>query len=205
VFDAGLSGGVQQLPILSHPDALVLAALPAHATLDVGRVRAVLQVVAARSCQGFLEHCRPFLVGFGEPPDLIWRQLQVEKRGAEGLPGVDRVEELLPYVGGQPLLRLARFHTLCLSLCARRHKAQWQPLCQPPDVPWPPLITARTLAIDTPNKCGMCVRHPAHGAEQCSRHFELAGLGPSGHLHRHWRVNRKAVCLAVLAWIEIHT
>jgi hypothetical protein len=47
---------------------------------------------------------------------------------------------------GRRSCALARFQILCVSLCAPRHSVQRQPVCQPADVPWPALVTPRTLA-----------------------------------------------------------
>jgi hypothetical protein len=52
MFGAGLSGGAQLCPILSHPDPLVGPALAAHAPTYIGGIGAVLEVVPPGCRQG---------------------------------------------------------------------------------------------------------------------------------------------------------
>jgi hypothetical protein len=52
------------------------------------------------SCKGGLKVLGPFLVGLGEPPNLIGGQAQVAEHRAERLTAVDRIQELLPYLDG---------------------------------------------------------------------------------------------------------
>jgi hypothetical protein len=99
------SGGVQRFPILSHPDSLAFPALTTHASLHICDVRAVLQVVPAGRRQRSVQLFGPFLVGPGEPPHLIGSQAKITKHRAERLAAVNGVEELLPQLKWEPLLR----------------------------------------------------------------------------------------------------
>jgi hypothetical protein len=81
----------------------VFPALAAHASLHIGRVRAVLQVIPAACRQRCVQLLRPLLVGPSEPPDLIGPK--VTKHRAERLPAADGVQELLPNLDREPLLR----------------------------------------------------------------------------------------------------
>jgi hypothetical protein len=65
----------------------------------------VFQVVPTSCRQGRFQPLRPFLVGLGEPPHLIGSQAKVTEHRTERLAAVDGVEELLPHLGGEPLLR----------------------------------------------------------------------------------------------------
>jgi hypothetical protein len=60
------------------------------------RIRTVLEVVQAGSRQSGLQLLLPFMVGLGEPPYLVRRQVEVAERLAEWLAVLDRVEKLLP-------------------------------------------------------------------------------------------------------------
>jgi hypothetical protein len=81
-----------------HPDPLMLAALAADTAHHIRRVGAVVQVVSAGSCKGALQLLGPFLVGLGEPPDLIGGQAEVAEHRWERLTAEDRVQQLLPYL-----------------------------------------------------------------------------------------------------------
>ena len=65
----------------------------------------MLEVVPTGCHQGGLQPLRPLVVGPGEPPHLIGSQAEVTDYRAERLAAVDGIEELLPYLGGEPLLR----------------------------------------------------------------------------------------------------
>ena len=65
------------------------------------------EVCPAGCCQGGLQFLRPFRVGLGQPPDLVGGQAKFTEHRAERLAVVDRVEELLAHLYGEPLLRLA--------------------------------------------------------------------------------------------------
>jgi hypothetical protein len=75
--------------------------------MDIGGVSSVLEVVPTGCRQGGLQLVGPFLVGLGEPPDLIGGQAQIPERRPERLTAADRIQELLAYVGRESLLRLA--------------------------------------------------------------------------------------------------
>jgi hypothetical protein len=66
----------------------------------------VLEVCPTGCCQGRPPVLRPFRVGLGEPSHLIGTQAEVTDHRAERLAVVDRVEELLPHLYGEPRLRL---------------------------------------------------------------------------------------------------
>jgi hypothetical protein len=85
--------------------------LAACAAVDVSRVGAVLEVIPTGCRQGGLQLLGPFLVGLGEPPHLVGSQAKVTEHRAERLAVVDRVEELLPHLDGEP--------RLCISSEAR--------------------------------------------------------------------------------------
>jgi hypothetical protein len=103
----------------------------------------VLEVVSTGCHQRGLELPRPLLVGSGKSPHLIGGQAKVTKRRAESLTGVDRVQELLPYVGEKPrLCSGSAAGSLSTSLCACR-QLQWQPRRHPPFVPCK--VTTQTL------------------------------------------------------------
>jgi hypothetical protein len=93
--------------IPGHPDALVLAALLADTTSHVCGSGAVFEVVPAGCRQGGLQLLGPFLVGLGEPPHLVGGQTEFPERRPERLTAVDRIQELLPRLGRESLLRLA--------------------------------------------------------------------------------------------------
>jgi hypothetical protein len=61
----------------------MLAALAAHASLHIGGVRAVLEVIPAARGQGGLKGCRPLLVGLGEAPHLIGCQAKLAQHRTE--------------------------------------------------------------------------------------------------------------------------
>jgi hypothetical protein len=65
------------------------------------------EVIPTGCRQGGLQLLCPFLVGLGEPPHLIGSQAKVTKHVPERLAVVDRVEELLPHLYGEPRLRIA--------------------------------------------------------------------------------------------------
>ena len=76
----------------------MLPTLLADTALDIGSVRAVLEVVSTGSHQGCLQRSRPLLINFCEPPDLVRGQSKAAERLPELLAGMDRIEELLPYL-----------------------------------------------------------------------------------------------------------
>ena len=65
------------------------------------------EVIPTGCRQGGLQLLCPFLVGLGEPSHLIGSQAKVTKHVPERLAVVDRVEELLPHLYGEPRLRIA--------------------------------------------------------------------------------------------------
>ena len=65
----------------------------------------MLEVASPRCRQGGLKRCRPVVVGPGEAPHLVGGQAKVTEYRPEWLAAVDRVEEVLPYLNRQPLLR----------------------------------------------------------------------------------------------------
>ena len=67
----------------------------------------MLEVVPAGRRQGRIQRRRPFFVGLGEAPHLVRCQAKITERLAERLADVDRVQELLPCLDGQPCLRFA--------------------------------------------------------------------------------------------------
>jgi hypothetical protein len=83
----------------------VLPTLPANAAAHVRGVRAVLEVVTAGCRQGGLQSPGPFLVGPSKPPHLIGGQAKIAQHLPERLAAVDCVQELLPHLGWEPLLR----------------------------------------------------------------------------------------------------
>ena len=95
------------LAIPSHAESLMRPALTADAAGHITGVGAVLEVAASGSCQGCIERRRPRFVGLGEAPHLVRCQAEITERLAEGCATVDRVEELLACVDGQPCLRFA--------------------------------------------------------------------------------------------------
>jgi hypothetical protein len=96
----------------------MLSAVFADTAGHIGGVGAVLEVVPAGRCQSGLKRRRPLLVGFSEPPNLVRRQAEVAKRLAEWLTIVNRIEELLPRVVRQPLVRSRPFPgSLSVAMC----------------------------------------------------------------------------------------
>jgi hypothetical protein len=92
----------------------------------------VLEVVPASGRQRSLKLLRPFLVGLGEHPHLIGSQAKVAEHRVERLTGVDCIEEPLPHVGGEPLLRSGSSATsLVVAVRPLRQRTQWHPLCHP--------------------------------------------------------------------------
>jgi hypothetical protein len=65
----------------------------------------VLQVVSAARRQGGLQLLAPFLIGPGEPEHPVRGQAEVAQYRPEWLTRIDRVEEPLPHIDGEPLLR----------------------------------------------------------------------------------------------------
>jgi hypothetical protein len=106
----------------------------------------VLEVVAPHGCERSLKGGGPLLVCLGEPPHLIRGQIEVAEHRLERLAAVDGVEELLPYVGRESLLRSARPRALWSSLWPCRQRVQWHPVCQPALVPCRAMVTTQTLA-----------------------------------------------------------
>jgi hypothetical protein len=97
-FDAELT------PASAHSPLLVLPAIPAHATVDVRGVGAVLQVVTAGCRQGGLERGRPRLVSLRESPDLLGGQAEVSNYCLKRSARIDALEKPLPDFGGKPSL-----------------------------------------------------------------------------------------------------
>jgi len=138
--------------IPGQPLGLVLTTLLADTARNVRRVCPALDVIATNSCQGGVLQGRPFMIGLGQPPNLIRGEAKVVQRLAEWFAVVDRIEEFLPTVDGQPPLRSGAGPVLWASLCARRQRVQRQRVCQPAEVPWHVLVTARTLGFATDAK-----------------------------------------------------
>jgi hypothetical protein len=65
----------------------------------------VFEVISSGRCQRGLELLGPVLVGRGEPPHLVGGQAKLTEHRSERLSTVDRVEELLSHVAGEPRLR----------------------------------------------------------------------------------------------------
>jgi hypothetical protein len=131
-------------PVLGDSPTLVSAAIAADAAVHISGVGAVLEVVPAGSHQGRLQRGRPLLINSCEPPDLIGGQTEVMQCCPEWLASVDRIQEPLAYLGGQPYLRFrpltsARIVTVrSPTNCAR---ANLLPACcaavRPPgSMPW---------------------------------------------------------------------
>jgi hypothetical protein len=88
-----------------HTDALVRSALAADASLRICGVGAVLGVGLAGCRQGGLQRLRPLLIGPGQSPHLIGSQAKISQYLPERLAAIDRIEELQPYLGWEPLVR----------------------------------------------------------------------------------------------------
>jgi hypothetical protein len=67
----------------------------------------MLEVASTGRHQGGLKLLWPFLVGLGEPSNLVGGQAQITERRPERLTAVDRIQELLAHSGRESLLRLA--------------------------------------------------------------------------------------------------
>ena len=85
----------------------MLPTLNANTAVHVRGGGAAPEVCPAGCCQGGLQFLRPFRVGLGQPPDLVGGQAKFTEHRAERLAVVDRVEELLPQLYGESLLRPA--------------------------------------------------------------------------------------------------
>ena len=117
----------------------------------------MLQVVSAACRQGGLQLLAPFLIGPGEPKHPVRGQAEVAQYRPEWLTRIDRVEEPVPHLEGEPLLRSGQPPGLLgVAVCqsAKRAVASGVPTCR------------RAVA---------CCGHPANAT----------GLGfhPSGSLH----------------------
>jgi hypothetical protein len=78
----------------------------------------VLEVLAPGCRQGSIQLLGPFLVSPGEPKHPIRGQPEVTECRPERLPCVDGVEEPLPHLDGQPLLRSGSSPGLAGCRCA---------------------------------------------------------------------------------------
>jgi hypothetical protein len=109
MFGAGLSGGAQLCPILSHPDPLVGPALAAHAPTYIGGIGAVLEVVppvAVRAASQALSTTRRQFWSIPIPGHVSVQALEVSsgmverRRSHRGVAGAARwVAELALYPG----------------------------------------------------------------------------------------------------------
>jgi hypothetical protein len=97
---ARTTGEARLAAVLGHPSPLVLPAVLADTARHLGGVGPVLEVAAAGCRQRSLEFCRPLLVGLGQSPHLVRRHAKVTEHRAERLAAVDRVQELVPDLGG---------------------------------------------------------------------------------------------------------
>jgi hypothetical protein len=73
--------------------------------VEIRGVGAVLQVVSEGCRQGGLQLLAPFLIGAGEPKHPVRGEAEVGQYRPEWLTRIDRVEEPLPHLDGEPLLR----------------------------------------------------------------------------------------------------
>jgi hypothetical protein len=135
----------------------------------------VLEVIPAGRSQCDLKRCRPLVAGLGEPPDLVRRQAEVAEHRPEWLTGIDALRSCWRVSTGCRLCARALPNALCVSLCARGHWVQRQPLCQPAELPWCAVLTARTLAA--------AHRSPGQTSDQA---------GPSGAAAKKWPGRRTA-------------
>jgi hypothetical protein len=76
------------------------AAFAANTPRHIRGISAVLEVIPAGGRQGGLELVRPFRVGPGQPPHLIGSQVKIAQYLPERPAAIDRLEELLPRLGG---------------------------------------------------------------------------------------------------------
>jgi hypothetical protein len=60
----------------------------------------VPEVVTTGCGQRCLQRDRPLFIGVGEVPHSAGRQIEVSERSLERVPGVDRLQESLPYFNG---------------------------------------------------------------------------------------------------------
>ena len=65
----------------------------------------MLEVIAAGSRQGSLERTRPLVVSLGQSPHLVRCQAKITKNRPERLTCVDGVQEPLPHLYLEPVLR----------------------------------------------------------------------------------------------------
>jgi hypothetical protein len=103
----------------------------------------VVEIIPTRCSHGFLERCRPLWVGLSESPNLIGCQVQLPHDRSERLARIDRIQESLTQLRRESLLRSCSPEPSLCVVCACRHGVQRQPLCQPVDLPWRALVTAR--------------------------------------------------------------
>jgi hypothetical protein len=89
----------------AHPNLLIRPTVAANAAVEIRGVGAVLQVVSEGCRQGGLQLLAPFLIGPGEPKHPVRGQAEVAQYRPEWLTRIDRVEEPLPHLDGEPLLR----------------------------------------------------------------------------------------------------
>jgi hypothetical protein len=78
----------------------MLATLAAHAATNIRRSGPMLDVVPTSSRQRSLQRYRPILISLREAPHLVRGQAEFAERRPERLAAVDRVQELLPHLGG---------------------------------------------------------------------------------------------------------
>jgi hypothetical protein len=93
---ARTTGEARLAAVLGHPSPLVLPAVLADTALHVGGVGPMGEVVPAGCRQGGLKRRRPLLVGLGQPPNLVRRQVEVAEHRPERHAGIDSLEKLLP-------------------------------------------------------------------------------------------------------------
>jgi hypothetical protein len=82
------------------------ATLLADTAADVCGIRAMLEVVPAGCRQGGFQLLGPFVVGLGESPHLIGSQAEDAEHSPDRLAAVDRIQQLLPHLDRELLLRL---------------------------------------------------------------------------------------------------
>jgi hypothetical protein len=163
--------------------------LAACAAVDVSRVGAVLEVIPTGCRQGSLQLLGPFLVGLGEPPHLIGSQAKVTEHRAERLAVVDRVEELLPHLYGEPRLCIRRKRALAASFCASRHRSQSQPSSQRVRVPYAACGPRRRPwgSVSSRIWCNCCSVQGGPGSSPRESHRRTTG-GVTLHMAAAWRI-----------------
>jgi hypothetical protein len=94
------TGEARLAVVLGHPSPLVVPAVLADTASHICGIGAVLEVAAAGCRERSLEFCRPLPVGLGQSPHLVRRHTKVTEHRGERLAAVDRVQELVPDLGG---------------------------------------------------------------------------------------------------------